>query len=117
MPRSSLADFQSAHPPATNTQKAQDALDAAADRVKEWAPPPDPEPDDYDGRAQRAERMVAAYLYDTGGYVSGGSRGIDVLRQSTSYDAKGEGLKAMVKGAMGPYYTGSTIGYIGAFPR
>lgn len=117
MSRSALATFQIAHPAASNTQKAQDALDAAADLVVAWAPPPEPEPVDYDGKAQRAERMLAAFLYDTTGYISGESKGLDVLRKSSSYDAKAEGLRMMVKGIMGKYYVGlRPVGVVGPAP-
>lgn len=117
MSRSALATFQTAHPAASNTQKAQDALDAAADLVQEWAPPPDPEPTDYDGKAQRSERALAAWIYDTLGFLSGESRSLDVLRRSSSYDAKAEGLQMMVKGIMGKYYVGSRpVGVVGPAP-
>jgi hypothetical protein len=71
-----------------------------------WAPPPDPEPADYNGKAARAERMLASHLYETGGYLSGKSlSGVG----SKSYDAKGDGLRTMAKAAMGAYYKGARV--------
>ena len=104
MPYSTLAEFTTYHPAAQGQGRASDILALAADMVAKWAPAPAPVPADYPPKAGRAERFVAAYLFDTGGYIQGDSlSGVS----STSYMIQGEGtVKRIIAQAMGDYYAG-----------
>ena len=103
MPYSTLAQFESYHPAAQGQGRASDILALAADLVAKWAPAPDPVPADYPPKAGRAERFVAAYLFDTGGYISNDSlSGVS----STGYQADAKMVKSLIAQAMGDYYTG-----------
>ena len=106
MPRSPMEDFEAVHPAAEKSpERAEDALAMAGDLVERWAPPPDPEPADYDARARRCERMVAAYIFDTQAYKPG----VSLSGMSLSYDVQGQALKGIVRDAMGPYYRGRVL--------
>lgn len=58
---------------------------------------------DYKAAALNAELMAAEYLFETKGYKSSTSKGVDVLSKSDSYrDASA--LEGMLAGALGSYY-------------
>ena len=108
-PFSSLAEFTAAHAPASGTlneAKATDALADAADMVARWAPMGDEPGADYPERAARAERRVAAYLFESGGFLSSKS-GISAIGGSSGFKNT-DMLREVVRGIMADYYTGGT---------
>lgn len=88
-----------------------------ADAVQSLAPAPDPlpTPDDYSGRAKRAELFLGRYLWRTQGFVS--SQGITAL--SVSFDVQGTAIRQIVAESMGEYFTGGThsVAYVGRMPE
>lgn len=109
MPYSTVPAFQEFHDPAKgqNAVKLATLLDIAGWEVEKYAPPPDPVTVDYTDRALSCELLVAAYLFDTGGYRSNtGSLG---KLGSRSFNVEGKAVREIVKSAMGSFYKGNAI--------
>lgn len=75
------------------------AMDISADLVQYYAPSPSPVPPDYARKAQNAELMVGAYIFDSQGYLSGDTVGD---AGSSSYLHDGTIFK-LISRAMGQY--------------
>src|SRR5215218_9665664 len=84
-------------------QKDEDALLLAASLVQQWAPVPDPLPEDYADLAAVSERAVARQIIATGGYIT--SKSLSGVT-SKSFDLSLKTLKGLVRANMGVYYTG-----------
>jgi hypothetical protein len=111
---STTQDLRGFHGPASGATDTKLAilLDVAGWEVEKYAPPPNPVTTDYEDRAIACELLVAAYLFDTGGYISGDSlSGVS----STSFDASGDAVREKVRNTMGPYYQDS-IAYLSRDP-
>ncbi len=85
-------------------------LRQAARLVQRHAPAPDPlpSPDDYSPAAKDAELMVGAWLWETGGFKTSTSKGIDVIRRGESY-ADLSAVKRIVAQTMGPYSSSGKV--------
>lgn len=84
--------------------RVQFFLENAAEIVAGIAPPPVPLPEgsDYPRKAARGELQLFSYFWETQGFKTQSSSGIDALRRSQSY-AKLADVKAIVESSMGSY--------------
>jgi len=89
----------------------EDYLAIAADMVARYSAAPDPLTSDYLARAARAERLIANYLTQTQGFISGAAL---TGTGSVSFSENGmKNVKAIVAQAMGDY---ASIGRIRSVP-
>jgi hypothetical protein len=92
--------------PEPDTTEEEMYAGLAADELQKLAPVPDPEPDDYAGKAERAEFLIYRYLVGTsGGLLSSKS----VAGISKSFNAW-QSVKDQVIATMSPYVVGGTSG-------
>lgn len=109
MPRASVEQATAYHPPALGAAaiRLDNVLQDASDLVSSLStePPPISTPvviADYASRAERAELRVFAYLWETEGFKTSTSEGIDTLRRSENY-ARLEEIEGIVTRIMGPF--------------